>query len=112
MSLESQIVVCITLYKLTAFLVGLSSLYMGYRLFASGVWGHAGEVDAAFQNNHLVIKRAAPGTFFAVLGTVIVCVTLYKGIDLDTRFRVLHQILKSSDDLALPATPPVQGELK
>lgn len=83
MVLESQIVWSMMTYKLASLGVGLCSLYMGYRLFMSGVWGQAGDVDVKFQDNHLLIKRGAPGTFFAILGTIIVCATLVKGLDFD-----------------------------
>lgn len=66
-------------------LVGLASCFMGYRLFMNGIWGNAGDLNAKFGDNKLVLKKAAPGTFFAVLGTIIICFTLWKGLDVHQR---------------------------
>jgi hypothetical protein len=111
MSVDSQIVWSLTLYKIVSLLTGFGSLYMGYKLFVSGVWGHAGEVDATFSNNRLVIKRAAPGTFFAVLGTVILCFSVFKGLELRTSSAVGGE----SATIGLPELPakaPVLGDSK
>lgn len=64
-------------------LVGLACCFMGYRLFMNGIWGEAGDLNAEFGNNKLVLKKAAPGTFFAVLGTIVICFTLWKGLDVN-----------------------------
>lgn len=82
MWIESQIIVALTSYKLASLFVGLAFAYMGYRLFMAGVWGEAGDVEAQFQDNKLVVKRAAPGTFFALFGAIVICVTIYKGLEL------------------------------
>lgn len=112
MPFESQIILSITLYKLASLGVGLSSLYMGYRLFISGIWGASGDVDATFQNNRLVIKRAAPGTFFAVFGTIIVCTTLIKGLELTGTSQLANPDAQSTRSVVLPDNPPVSGETK
>jgi len=72
--MESAIVVIISLtaYKIVSLMVGLLFSYMGYKLFMSGIWGHAGEIDSQFGDNKLVIKKAAPGTFFSLFGAIIV----------------------------------------
>jgi hypothetical protein len=51
---------------------------MGYKLFMAGVWGpkhgdsvSAGEVTGQFGDNKILIKKAAPGTFFVVLGAIV-----------------------------------------
>jgi len=54
---------------------------MGYQLFVKGIWGHAGDMEAGFGDNTLVLKKAAPGTFFVLCGAVIVAATIYKGLD-------------------------------
>lgn len=78
MAIES-VVPFATAYKISTLLVGLASLYMGYRLFLAGIWGESGEVEASFKDNKLIIKRAAPGTFFALLGAGIICSTILMG---------------------------------
>lgn len=82
MEIESQIIVALTSYKLASLFVGAVFAYMGYRLFMSGVWGEAGDVEAQFQDNKLVVKRAAPGTFFALFGAIVISVTIFKGLQL------------------------------
>jgi hypothetical protein len=54
---------------------------MGYRLFMSGIWGNAGNIDTEFMDTKLVIKKAAPGTFFALFGTIIVAFSVFTGIN-------------------------------
>ncbi len=82
MGIESQIIVALTSYKLASLFVGSVFAYMGYRLFMAGVWGDAGDVEAQFQDNKLVVKRAAPGTFFALFGAIVISVTIFKGLQL------------------------------
>jgi hypothetical protein len=81
--------VALTLYKLGSLAVGLASLVMGYRLFVKGVWGDAGDVEGVFNDNRIVVKRAAPGTFFALFGTVVLCFTIFKGFDITQPTRTL-----------------------
>jgi hypothetical protein len=79
----SLIVVSFTAYKLASLVAGVASSYMGYRLFIAGIWGQAGDLSAEYGKTKLVLTRAAPGTFFAVLGAVIICVALFKGEGFD-----------------------------
>ena len=78
MEIKSQIIIAITSYKIISLFVGLIFTYMGYRLFMAGVWGEAGDVEAKFKDTKVIIKRAAPGTFFALFGTIIVCFVVFK----------------------------------
>lgn len=115
MNIESEIVLSITIYKLTSLLIGLLSLYMGYKLFISGVWGNAGDVDVKFENNRILVRRAAPGTFFAILGTIIVCFTVFRGMRYDVpppKLQATSQQAKVADVAKLPEVPPVSGEIK
>ncbi|SEA19037.1 hypothetical protein [Microbulbifer marinus] len=84
MELSTHIIFSLISYKITSLLVGCVFAYMGYRLFMSGIWGHAGELETGFGDNRVVIKKAAPGTFFAVFGAVIIAITLYKGLEFET----------------------------
>lgn len=81
MTVENSIIISLTLYKLVSLLVGLFSIYLGYRLFVKGVWGNSGNLDAEFKGNRLTLKNAAPGTFFALFGVVIISFTLWKGLE-------------------------------
>jgi hypothetical protein len=70
-------------YKVFSLCAGLLFGYMGYRLFMAGIWGNAGDVETKFKDTKLVLKQAAPGTFFALFGTIIVAFTIFTGISLD-----------------------------
>jgi hypothetical protein len=83
MEIWTQITVALSFYKAVSLLVGLLLAYMGYKLFMAGVWGEAGDIEAHFQDNKLVVKRAAPSTFFAILGAIIICFTIFKGMELE-----------------------------
>ena len=74
--------VSLALYKITSLIVGLALAYMGYRLFMAGIWGNAGDLEAKYGNQRLVIKAAAPGTFFALFGTIVLAFTIWKGLEL------------------------------
>jgi len=81
---ESHIVILsLTLYKVVAILAGLAFTFMGYKLFIHGIFTEAGELQTNWENRSLVLKKAAPGTFFALFGTVIVCVSLWRGLTLE-----------------------------
>ena len=46
--------------------LGFGFAYLGYKLFVKGVYERAGELKAAWGDKNLVLKQAAPGTFFAL----------------------------------------------
>ncbi|MFI2811037.1 MULTISPECIES: hypothetical protein [Microbulbifer] len=87
MGISTEVILSLVIYKVVSLLVGSLFGYLGYRLFISGVWGGAGELQAAFRDNRLVLKEAAPGTFFAICGVVIIAVTLYKGLEFEDYHR-------------------------
>ena len=84
---------------------------MGFRLFMAGIWGQAGDLNAQFGDNKIVLKKAAPGTFFALFGTVIIVFTLYKGLEFNQNNR-FNQIDNSkleegiNEEEALPDSLP------
>ena len=84
MDVNSHIILSLATYKIISLLVGSAFAYMGYRLFTKGIWGHAGEMEADFGNNKIVLKKAAPGTFFALFGAFIVAITIYKPLEFKT----------------------------
>ncbi len=81
MDSKALIILSLTSYKLISLIAGSVVVYLGYRLFAKGIWGNAGNLEAEFGDNKLLLKKAAPGTFFALFGTVIISITLYKGLE-------------------------------
>ena len=78
------VVVSSLLYKVACLLTGSLFGFLGYRLFVSGIWGNAGDLDSKFKDGKLVLKNAAPGTFFAVLGAAVVIVAVLQGMNLSS----------------------------
>ena len=94
MSEFTQAILVTSGFRCIALVVGLAFGYFGYKLFAMGVFQKAGELKTVWGDRRLVLKQAAPGTFFALFGTVVVTVTLIQGIDIERRsgsIRVLAQ---------------------
>lgn len=83
MELHTAQVLSLTLYKLTSLFTGLCLCYMGYRLFLAGIWGSAGDAKGEFGDIRIVIKRAAPGTFFVLMGAIVLGLTIFKGLNLE-----------------------------
>lgn len=71
-------------YKFVTLLTGFGVVYMGYRLFRTGVFEKAGELKAAWGERNLELKQAAPGTFFAVLGAIVLMIAVNKGISFES----------------------------
>ncbi|WP_461535247.1 hypothetical protein [Spongorhabdus nitratireducens] len=87
MDIHNTIVLSGVLYKVVSLIVGAFFGYLGYKLFIKGIWGRSGDLEASFKDNKLIVKQAAPGTFFALSGAIIICVTIYTGIDFKSGFK-------------------------
>lgn len=71
--------------RLTAVAIGGMSIYLGYRLFA--VIPEHRQTDGKLTlpwNISIVLTRAAPGTFFALFGTLAVSIALWRPLDVST----------------------------
>lgn len=77
------VVIALVASRILTALIGLTFGYFGYRLFCLGVYVKAGELRAAWGERHLILKQAAPGTFFALFGTVITAAALLGGGDVE-----------------------------
>jgi hypothetical protein len=88
MSPGLAVILVTALYKLSCLTVGCLFCSLGYRLFRSGIWGNAGDMETKFKDVSIVLKSAAPGTFFAVLGAAIVVVTVWQGMSFNWRSTV------------------------
>jgi hypothetical protein len=67
------------LYRIAIVAVGALSIWLGYRLFAVlGPDAHGGstEAEASFGGWRIGVRRAAPGTCFALFGAGLITVTL------------------------------------
>jgi hypothetical protein len=72
--------IIVGVYRLVALCSGILSIYLGYKLFRVGIYEKAGELKASFGGNHLLLRQAAPGTFFALFGAIVISIGLWKGI--------------------------------
>jgi len=76
-----SIILIAVVYKIVTMGIGLLFGYMGYRLFISGIWGNSGNVDVDFMETKLVVRKAAPGTFFVLFGAGIITFSVFTGIN-------------------------------
>jgi hypothetical protein len=70
-------------FRTIALLVGAMLLFLGYKLFKIGYFEKAGELQAVWGNRQFILKQVAPGVFFALFGTVILCVGIWKPISVN-----------------------------
>jgi hypothetical protein len=70
-------------YKITCLLTGLSIISLGYKLFVKGIFSESGDVEGSFKDYKLIIKKAAPGTYFVLFGSLIIGLVIFKGISTD-----------------------------
>ncbi len=100
---QFAVIVSVTIYKLASLATGTSLAYMGYRLFVAGIWGRAGDVDVQFKETSLLIRKAAPGTFFTVAGAIVIALTLFKGLGYETERQNLRtHVERSTEKPSLP----------
>ncbi len=79
-------------YRALTVLVGGAVIWMGYRLFIVGVYERAGELKAAWGDRRLILKQAAPGTFFALFGASVLLLSVARGVDLYTKERTVDGV--------------------
>lgn len=98
-------------YKIFVILVGLCFGYMGYKLFMSGIVDSNSDVDANFRDTRVILKQVAPGTFFALFGTIVVGFAVFTGIKWESDSPGTTEIYdKWEPKVILPDKPPFNGE--
>lgn len=75
----------VTLFRTVMVLVGVSFAYLGYKLFCRGIYDKAGDMEATWGKNKLLLKQAAPGTFFALFGVIVIAISIWKGTGLESK---------------------------
>lgn len=103
---HSTLVISMVFYKVASLASGVGLSYMGYRLFMAGVRGQAGDMEAAHNETRIVLSRAAPGTFFAVLGAAVVVFTLLRGLEYEADAGVSVTPGPALHRFTLPEEPP------
>src|SRR5580704_13455844 len=99
-------VIVIGSYRIITVLAGVLAIYLGYKLFRVGIYEKAGDLRAAWGSNHLVLKQAAPGTFFSLFGVIVITFGIWKGIDIKS-----HETYTGSGNSVI-AIPASQAEMK
>ena len=84
MSLPSEFLLYATFFRLAIIAAGTVSIVLGYRLFTSGIQTDretSKEItfDAKIAGQAFLLKSAAPGTFFALFGVIIITIMLVQG---------------------------------
>lgn len=69
------------LYKIICLLVGLTCITLGYRLFVKGIFNESGDLESSWKSMKLIVRKAAPGTYFVLFGSLIIAFTIYKGLE-------------------------------
>jgi hypothetical protein len=107
---DFRILTLLVCYHVVTLLIGLVLAYLGYLLFRSGVFEKAGDLKAAWGDKHLTLKQAAPGTFFALFGTIVMSVSLWRGIDFSEHMGPTRRVSAVAADAPLAAAAPTQNE--
>jgi len=74
---------------------------LGYNLFKLGYFEKAGELKAVWGGRQLLLKAVAPGVFFALFGTVIVCVGIWKPISVQSPEQTPTQVIEALQKVAI-----------
>jgi hypothetical protein len=70
-------------YKIFVLLVGLGMAYMGFRLFMADKIAPAGHLTGGYGKYSLSLKGGAPGVFFSLFGTIIIGISVFRGVVYD-----------------------------
>ncbi len=105
MSPSELMFVTATMYKVASLIVGLIIVFFGYKLFLAGVFAQQGDFQANFGDNKLFLKKAAPGTFFALFGSIVIALTIVTGISIED---INNKTLSSNpnESIKLPEVAP------
>ena len=90
-------------YKISVLLVGLALASMGFRLFLADKVAAAGDLKGGFGKYSLSLRGGAPGVFFCMFGTILIGLSVFKGISYDDLKRGRHA---QSVEVVIPDAPP------
>jgi hypothetical protein len=82
MTASAGFLIYAALYRLTVLAVGALAIWLGFRLFnnaGSSADDSAGSVSAEGNGFKLALTSILPGTYFALFGTVIISIMLWRG---------------------------------
>jgi hypothetical protein len=67
-------------FKLSCIAAGLIIIFLGYRLFLKGIFNESGDLEGSWKSSKLIVKKAAPGTYFVLFGSLVICSAIFKGM--------------------------------
>lgn len=74
-------IIYLMLYRLSIVATGALSIYLGYKLFLSGLFPYAiegSEFNAEVLGNTFTLRNAAPGIFFALFGVIVIAIMIIR----------------------------------
>lgn len=96
-------ILSLAVYKIACLLVGALCIVLGYHLLVRGIVSNPGEFEVALGKDlKLILKRATPGTLFALFGAGIVVYTISIG------FEIVHS--GGGDSISRQEKPPLTGK--
>jgi hypothetical protein len=82
----------ISIIKLVSILIGTLSIVLGFLLFKAGIDTKAGNAFAKVEGVSMSINEAAPGTFFVLIGLLIILITILRRY----RFKEKREIIRKN----------------
>lgn len=99
-----------TIYRIASIAAGVALCWMGYRLFTVGIFAEAGDAEGKWGNKRIILKRAAPGTFFALFGAIVLSLAINKGIAISNVPGTMPKSSEGSTDrMILDRSLPLSG---
>jgi tetratricopeptide (TPR) repeat protein len=113
-SLTSQFLIYLTLYRLAIIAAGVVSIVLGYRLFVRGVFPSLGTtqesaVQVTVAGSGFTLKNAAPGTAFGLFGVILVTVMLAQGSP-ELTYKTLQKAAAVTPDDTMPFELTMRGK--
>lgn len=87
------------IYKIVTFLVGTTIIIFGFILFFKGFSAPAGNLEYSYFGKTIKISNAAPGIYLFLFGTLIIVLSMYKGVELKSHSKqnqVLHELTQEN----------------
>lgn len=102
-------------FKTFSLFSGMLAIYLGYKLFVNKIAAQSGEINGSIGSGNLSIRRASPGTFFVLFGSIIICYTVFTGFNIkinpnsdpDDEIEANFELHNNNEDnLEVEASPP------
>jgi hypothetical protein len=72
-------------YKVICIAAGVIIISLGYRLFVKGIFSASGDVEGRWKDLKLIVRKAAPGTYFVLFGSAIIGFTVHQGFSMEEK---------------------------